>query len=310
MNGRLVRRTAGCIACMLLSASSASGQGRPPGTVTTSAALTGVHQFDSNLAQGSALDPGGQIGWSDVAISGSVMRQMVLAFAAGVTGRYVSEDWRIDAPAAFGPQPPWRDLQRASVGLNLSLALSQTFVIGLSPALEWAFESGTSMSDALTYGAVASAAKVLGPNLTLGAGASVFRQFYSVKVSPFAIINWKLNERFRIANALPAGPEGGAGIEARVTLSPDWELAGGGVLRSDRYRLADEAPYAGLIGETSSTPMFARLSRKLGPLFKTDLYGGVLANSRLRIKDDSGHEVAHTDYPVSPTFALTVSFRH
>jgi hypothetical protein len=304
MNGRMIQRMLGCIACTALAVSGASAQGQPPGTVTTSAAITGIHQLDSNL------DPGGQVGWSDVAISGGVTRQMVPAFAAGVTARYVSEDWRIDAPAAFGPQPPWRDLQRAGTGFNLSLALSHTFVIGVSPGLEWAFERGASTADALTYGAVANAVKVVGPNLTLGAGASVYRQFYSVKVSPFAIVNWKLNDRFRIANALPAGPEGGAGIEARVTLSPDWEAAGGGVLRSDRYRLADEAPYAGLIGETSSIPLFARLSRKFGPRLKTDLYAGVLANSRLRIRDDNGHEVAHTDYPVSPTFALTLSFKH
>ena len=292
-----------CIACTLLSASMATAQGRPPGTVTPSLAVTGVHQFDADV------DEGGSVGWGSVSISAGVTRQMVPAFAAGISARHISEQWRMDTPAAFAGQSPWRDLQRSNVGLNLSLALSRSFLVGLSPVVEWARERDASADDALTYGAVVSAVKVVNSGLTLGAGASVNRQFYSVKVSPFLIINWKLSDRFKIANALPAGPEGGAGIEARWTLAPDWELAAGGVIRSDRYRLANDAPYAGLIGETASIPMFARLSRTLGPHGKADFYAGVLANGRLRIKDSDGNEVANTGYPVAPALAMSLSFR-
>jgi len=292
-----------CIACNVLVASVACAQGQPPGTVTTSLAVTGVHQFDADL------DEGGMVGWSSVSISGSVTRQMVPAFSAGISARHIGEEWRMDNPAAFAGQASWRDLQRSNVGLNLSLALSHTFLVGLSPVVEWARERDVSADDALTYGAVVSAVKVVNPKLTLGAGASVNRMFYSVKVSPFLIINWKWNDRFRITNALPAGPEGGAGIEARWTLTPDAEAAVGGVLRSDRYRLANDASYAGLIGETANIPMFARLSRKFGPHWKTDLYAGVLANGRLRIKDSDGDEVAETKYPFAPALAISLSLK-
>jgi hypothetical protein len=287
-----------CIACTLLAASLAAAQGQPPGTVSTSLAVTGIHQTDADL------DGGGQVGWGAVSISAGVTRQMVPALAMGLSARHISEEWRTDAG-----QAPWRDLQRSNVGVNVSLALSRTFLVGVSPVVEWARERGADIEDARTYGAVLSAVKVVNSGLTLGAGASVNRQFYSVKVSPFLIINWKWNDRFRIANALPAGPEGGAGIEARWTLTPDWELAGGGVIRSDRYRLAADAPYAGLIGETASVPMFARISRKLGPHWKTDLYAGVLASGRLRVKDNDGTEVALSEYPAAPAFAMTLSFR-
>jgi hypothetical protein len=292
-----------CIVCTLLSASIASAQGKPPGTVTPSLAITGLHQLDVDA------DEGGSVGWGSVSISAGVTRQMVPAFAAGISARHISEQWRMDTPAAFAGQSPWTDLQRSNVGLSLSLALSHTFLVGLSPVVEWARERDASADDALTYGAVVSAVKVVNSGLTLGAGASVNRQFYSVKVSPFLIINWKWSDRFKIANALPAGPEGGAGIEARWTLSSDLELAAGGVIRSDRYRLANDAPYAGLIGETATIPMFARLSRTLGPHWKTDVYAGVLANGRLRIKDSDGNEVAHTEYPMGPAFAISLSVK-
>jgi len=265
--------------------------------------IAGVSGLDADL------DEGGQAGWSAASISAGVTRQMVPAFAMGISARHISERWRIESPTALAGGAPWRDLQRSNVGLNLSLALSHTFLVGLSPVVELAREQDVSAEDALTYGAVVSAVKVVNPKLTLGAGASINRQFYSVKVSPFLIINWKWSDRFKIANALPAGPEGGAGVEARWTLTPDWELAGGGVIRSDRYRLANDAPYAGLIGETANIPMFARASRKLGAHWKTDFYAGVLAQGRLRIKDSDGNEVAQAEYPLAPALAVSVTFK-
>ncbi len=303
MTHSMMTRVLCCIACIAAAAHSASAQGNPPGTVTVSAAVTGIRTFDAGLGQG------GQMRWSSSAISGSVTRQLVPAFAAGISLRYASEEWLFDSPATFEGMPPWRDLRRAGVGLNLSLALSRTLLVGLSPAVEWANDARADAADGLTYGAVVSAVKVFRPDLTLGTGASIHRRFYSVKVSPFVVVNWKLNEYLRIANTLSAGPEGGAGVELRWTFAPDWELAGGGVTKSDRYRLAPAGPYAGDIGETSSIPLFARLSRKLGPLFKADLYLGSMAQGRLKIKDSGGREIASDDYRIAPAIAATISFK-
>jgi hypothetical protein len=286
-----------------IAASSAHAQGKPPGTVTFSAAATGFRQFSSDL------EPLGTVSASNAALSASVTRQMVAAFAAGISARLSSEDWQFDSPAAFGGSPPWHQLQRSSVGVSLSLALSKTVLIGVSPSLEWALENDAESEDALTYGAVVSALKVLKPDLILGAGASVYRQFYSIKTSPFLIINWKLSEKLRIANALPAGPEGGAGIELRWTLTPDWELAGGGVLRSERYRLKAIGSAKGNIAETSSMPMFVRLSRKLGSDFKADLYAGMMAQGRLRTRDSDGHQIVSSSYGAAPAIAATISFK-
>jgi len=304
MSDSVMTRALFCIACLCVAVPRASAQGNPPGTVTVSGAVTGIHQFDVDL------DQGGHVQWSSAAINGSVTRQFVPAFAAGISLRYASEDWRFDSPVAFGGTPPWQDLRRASAGLNLSLALSHTLLVGLSPNVEWAYDTGASTGDALTYGAVVSAVKVVRTGMTLGAGASVQRKFYSVKVSPFVIVNWKLNDHLRIANTTSAGPEGGAGVELRWTLTPVWELAGGGVTKSDRYRLAQTGPNAGNVAEISSIPMFARLSRKLGPNFKADFYAGAMAQGRLRIKDPNGHELASTDCGVAPAIAATFSLKY
>lgn len=292
-----------CIPSVSAVAPRACAQGNPPGTVTITAAATGFHKINGDL------DQGGDLEWSNAAVSGGVTWQLAAAFTAGISLRHVAEDWRFDSPTAFGGSSPWRRLNRSNVGVNMTLALSRTLLVGVSPGVEWAYEKGADTGDALTYGAVVNVAKRFTPDLVLGAGVSVFRQFYSVKVSPFAIINWKLSDRLRIANALSAGPEGGAGIEVRWTLTPDWELAGGGVIRSDRYRLADTGPVPGDIGEAGAIPLFGRLSRKLGPEFKADLYVGAMAKGHVRTRDSDGHEMASDDFATTPAIALTVSFK-
>jgi len=276
-------------------------QGNPPGTVTVSSSVTGVHQFSSDL------DQGGDLQWSSMTVSGGVTRQFVPAFAAGLTLRYGVEDWRIHSAAAFGGEAPWQRLQRPGASLSLSLALSRSLVVGVSPTVEWAYDSRANTDDAAIYGAVFSVAKVFSPKLVLGGGASVTRQFYNVKTSAFVIVNWKLTDRLRIANALPAGPEGGAGVELRYAPTTDWELAVGGVSRSDRWRLEASGPGRGNVGETSFIPMFARVSRKLGSKLKVDLYSGLLANDRIKLKDADGRELAQDSYRTAPAVALTLS---
>ena len=281
----------------------AAAQENPPRAYTISASVAGLHQFES------PLDEGGDAYWGRVAVSASVTRRFVPAFAAGVSVRHASETWHMDLPTAFDNSPPWRDLRRNAVGLNLELALSRTLRVGVSPSLEWASDAGADPDESLLYGAVVNVAKVFTPNLTLGGGVSVSRQFYSVKASPFAIVNWKLTDRWRVANAPSAGPLGGSGIELRWTLSPDWDLAGGGVIRSERFRLARDGSFPGQVGETSGMPVFARLSRKLGPLFRFDLHAGGVAMDRLRVKDSDGRELGSTQYPFATAIASTLSFR-
>ena len=281
----------------------AFAQGNPPGTVTVSAAVAGTHQFAGDLEQG------GDVQWSSATVSGSVTRQFVPAFAAGVSVRYDTQDWRFGSASAFGGKVPWQHLQRPGASLNLSLALSRTLVVGLSPTVEWAYDSKADLGDAVIYGAVLSAAKVFSPTLTLGAGASVSRQFYSVKSTPFVIVNWKLTDRLRIANAAPAGPLGGAGVELRYAPTPDWELAGGGVWRSDRWRLEDAGAGAGRVGETSFIPLLARVSRKLGPKARLDLYAGASTGNKLTVKDNEGHEITHDRYGTVPTISAACSAR-
>jgi hypothetical protein len=281
-----------------LVSSPAFAQGNPPGTVTANAAIAGAEQFASDLHRG-----------GNTTLSAGVMRQFVPAFAAGVTVRYDYQSWRFDSPTAFGSDGPWRDLHHGSVGLNLSLALSRSLLLGVSPAVEWAGEPGTDAGDGLIYGAVVSVAKVVSPRLVLGGGASVSRQFYNVKTSPFVIINWRITDRLRVANAAGASPLGGAGVEMRYAVTPDWEVAGGGVYRSDRFRLDARGRYAGQVGEAAGIPLLARISRRLDARSAVSVYAGAVIDGSLKIRDSDGREIVSDAYRPAPLVALMLMRR-
>lgn len=270
----------------------------PASTVTVTGAVTGIYSPMSDLGDGQAE-------WSAVTISGSMKRQFVPAFSAGLAVGYHEEYWAFRSPS--GGASYWGEFARPSVALNFSLALSHTVLVGFSPGAEWPSAPDVNTADAFTYGAVVSGLKVFSPKFVLGGGVSAYRQFYNVKISPFLIINWRLTERLRIANALPAGPEGGAGVELRYAPDTRWEFAAGGVSRGARFHLAATGPFAGNIGETSTIPMFARISRSIGKSTKADLYAGGLFRGTLKVKDSAGDELERAEWGPAPAFALTLS---
>jgi hypothetical protein len=281
----------------------ASDAAPPAPAVTVSGAASALRAFAADL------DGGGRADWSGISIGGSVKRQFVPAFAAGLSLAYDRQEWNFDTASKFGSAAPWGVLQRSGVGLNLSLALSKSVLVGVSPSAEWASARGVSGNDALTYGATFSALKVFSPRFVLGGGAKAYRQFYNVKVSPFVILNWRLTDQWRIANSISAGPLGGAGIELRLAPDERWEFACGGVMRSDRFRLGDGGAYAGDIAEPGCIPILARASRTFDTKTRIDLYAGALFAGTLKVKDMDGKEIVKDTFAPAPAIALTLSHK-
>lgn len=282
----------------------AFAQTMQPGEVSVSTSITGVNQFNTDL------DRGGDFRWAAGIVSGSITRQLTRELAAGVTVRYDYDAWSFGNPAAFGGKAPWKNLNAPNIAASLTYAIAPDVLVGFAPSFGWSFESGARTGDALVYGAIVSATKVFSPNLVLGIGASVVHQIDENKVFPFVIVQWQIDERWRLGNPFRAGPAGGAGLELAYTIDDNWEIAGGGTYRSYRFRLADDGPTPDGIGENRFFPVFARLTRKFGPRTRLDLYAGVSAGGRLSVDSAQGDQVARDDYKTAPAIGLTLSHRY
>ena len=292
------------LAAAIVLATTASGaiaQSATTNPVSLSASLTGIGQLDARL------DQGGKFSWNGVLVQGSASRQFTAEFSAALSLRYGYESWHFDEPSALGTVAPWGHINRPAVGFRIAQQIAPQLGVFIAPELEWSYESGASASDAKTFGAVFGATQYFSPTLVLGVGAGVFRQIDKTRVFPLLIVNWQIDDHWRVSNPFQAGPAGGAGLELVRALGSQWELAAGASFRDYRFRLRDDGPAPGGIGRNEGVPVFARLTRQRGPQGHVDLYAGAVTAGKLRVLDATGATLSSSSYHPAPLLAASAT---
>lgn len=256
------------------------------------------------------LDGGGDFRASGLILRAGATRPLGNGHQAGLTFNYDFTNYRFSSPAAFGGIAPWDDVHR--VGFSTPFVIRGTGGWGflLTPSADYLMEEGASSSDALSYGAVLAASRRFDADRQLGFGLGVFDQLEEVKVFPFIVVDWKLGERWRLANPLPAGPTGGGGLELNYRFDAGWTLGGGAAYRSVRFRLSENGSFANGIGETRSLAGFVHAARDLGPNSRLGLYAGALFAGELRVENASGDELARQDFDPAPFFGAALTLRY
>jgi hypothetical protein len=278
-------------------------QPAPAGTVATSLSATVLGQSRTDI------DHGGAFRWSGASLGVGVRRQFTPGLSAGVDARFGNEDWSFDLPTGWGSEAPWGKVLRPSLGIQVSYAPAPDLSLFIAPQVEWNYESGARAANARTYGAVFGATKAYSPTLFLGLGLGVFRQIGEMQYFPFVIVNWQINDAWRLSNPVQGGPAGGAGLELSYAFGNGWELGGGAAYRDYRFRLRSDGPTPNGIGRHSGAPVFARLRHRFGPSAHVDLYAGAVVAGKLRVLDGSGTTLQQSGYGTSPLLALSGSVR-
>ncbi len=279
----------------------AIAQAGAAGAMSSSASVSGLATFNSNLDGN-----GGSFDWSGAIASASLKRQLSPEWSIGFNVGYQYERWSFSSNSAFGSQAPWGTINRPGVGFNLGYQVQPDLGLFIAPQFAWDYETGASQSGQ-NFGAVVGATKFFSRGLVLGLGAGVFRQIDETKVFPFVIVNWQIDDKWKLANPFRAGPAGGAGLELVYAIDDNWEAAGGGTYRQYRFRLKDSGPNANGIGQNQAIPLFARLTRKLGPRGHLDLYAGAAVAGTLKLQDPNGNTLVSSDYNAAPFVALTLA---
>ena len=271
-----------------------------PAATSARASITGYAQFNTTL------DSGGRFNWAGGLASASATRQLTAQLSAGLSARYEFQSWNWHEPTAFGGVEPWKNVNAPSVGIDLGYAYAPDLILSLRPIVAWDYESGASTGDALTWGAVASATKVFSKDLVLGLGVGVFRRIDKTQALPFLVINWRLSDKWRIANPFQAGPAGGAGLEAVYSPDERWEIAEGISYRNYRFRLATDNATPSGIGENSFIPIFLRVTRKLSKDARIDFYGAIATFGKASVDDQNGGGRYSDDYNIGPALGATL----
>lgn len=302
MPTRRLRQSAVVFTALSVLTLDAANAQTPERKESASASISGIYQFDADL------DGGGNTGWSGLIANASWSEQVTPKLGLGLSFQYDYQDWRFSNPAALGGASPWGKLNMLNIGLDVDYAYQDDLRVGVSPYFGWSYETGTSSNDIYDYGAIVTVTKIFSPRLILGAGVGVFRQVNDTKVFPILIVQWQIDDRWRLANPFRAGPSGGAGLELAYAFDDNWEAAVGGSYRSYRFRLDDQGIAPNGVGENRFIPVFARVTRKLGPSSRLDLYAGLSAAGRVSLENSKGGTLAEVDYDSAPILGL--SFVH
>ena len=279
---------------------------------TAQAKETGLQPFLSvtPVYQGRGdLEGGGHYSAQGAMVRAGVWGDLGRGNRAGLTLNYDYTDYSFSSPARFGNAAPWNVVQRYGVSAPLSLGLNDGWSLGLAPSFDWFRENGADVGDAFTWGGIVSATKRFDNGNRLGFGMGAFDRIEETSVFPFLLVDWRISDRWRLMNPLPAGPTGPAGLELEYRLDSGWNVGVGAAWRNARFRLSHDGPVPDGIGEERGVPVFLRASRTLGAQMSLNLYAGLVTAGQLRVEDSSGTEVKRVDFDTAPLVGATLSAR-
>jgi hypothetical protein len=290
-------------AFMVCTATNGLAQGTSePSSIEYDLSVSAIRQPEVNI------DGGGKFSLSGGLVRFGLKRSAGPGSSIGLGLSYDVDDYDFTGITEFGGEDPWNDVRRVGISLPYFKLLNQSWAMGLSPSVNWLQESGAASNDSLSYGITGFATRSFTRTRSLGFGAGVFRTIDDeTDFFPFIAIDWQFNDQWRLSNPFDADALGPAGLELSYRINDRWQLGGGGVYRSFRFRLDNDGVGANGIGENKSAVAFLRLRRFSPSGLNVDFYAGTTLAGELELDDTNGRRLAVSDYDNALFVALTLS---
>ncbi|MGF1615509.1 MAG: hypothetical protein ACFCVA_16820 [Gammaproteobacteria bacterium] len=302
MKPTAIRRLTQLFAALVLAVGAGAAQAQEPGW-RPFVSITPAYEGKGDL------DQGGDFSVSRTVVRAGTTGQVAPGVGAGVTLNYDYNDYSFSNPAAFGGAAPWTIMQRYGVAVPLGFELRDGWSVGVVPSVDWFRENGADSGDSLSWGANVSAIRRFADGNRLGLGVGVYDRIEKTGVFPFLVVDWRLSDRWRLINPLPAGPSGPAGLELDYLFGGGWEIGFGGAFRTLRFRLSESGPIPNGVGEERGMPLFVRVTRHFGRQFALHLWAGAVVAGEFRVDDSSGNRLRSEDFDPAPFVAATVVAR-
>ncbi len=206
-----------------------------------------------------------------------------------------------------GPRP-WDDIHSLRFGMTVRWARDERWTIFGGPTVRSTIERGASLSDGVTGGGFAGFTYKFSDRLTLGSGFGVLSQIEdSTSVFPFLLINWNITDRLALRTGGGLASTLGPGLTLAWRRNPRLELSL--IARTDRtrFRLDDSGPVSGGVGQDRSFGLYGAIGYRVSPLASLSGFLGASFNGALRLEDQDGRTISHTDY--DPAINLGLTFR-
>ena len=254
-----------------------------------------------------ALDTGGEFGLERIYLSGSASRMVQGRWRLSMALSYGYEGYDFSGGSGFGGLDPWDKVQEFRASLPLQYIGGEKWRFFAVPSLRLHAETGASTGDGVNGGLLAGAAYRVSDRLTIGPGFGAFSEIEGdPSLFPILLVDWRISDTLSLETGRGFAASRGPGLQLRWRHSPDWQFSLGARYEKTRFRLDDEGPAPGGVGETRSLPLFATARRRLTDDVALTLVGGAGLDERLRLEDAQGRRVAESDASTAPFVGATL----
>jgi hypothetical protein len=254
-------------------------------------------------AQGEAdMDDGGSV--SATRVYGRVGG--LYRFDGGSLGVFVSSG-RIDYDFS-DTVAPWGEVRDIGLSLPVRYTVGRADIF-VSPSLSYNYEQGADREDGQTAGAFLGVAWRFSDSLSLGPALGVFSELESddLNIFPAILVDWEITDRARLTTGPTIGATQGPGLAFDYAVTDRLRLGLAGRYENIRFRLDDDGPVPGGVGQDSSFPLVVTLDYEPFPGSRLAAFAGAELGGELRLEDASGRLVETREYDPAPI--VGVAFR-
>ena len=262
-----------------------------------------MHQFDTDLKGGGKFDVDRIFLEGGVSYSFGPRRRVSFAVGAG------RDQYDFSGKLDFAGRP-WDRIDQLRFSVPVTWAFDEQWTLFAIPTLRFYGESGASLSDSASGGALAGVSYRVSDSLTIGPGIGVLSELEdSVSIFPILIVDWKITDRLRLETGGGLGATQGPGLDFKYRLSDTWSLGLGGRYESLRFRLDDKGPAPDGVGGDRSFPVYLSVTYSRGRDMQVSAIAGVELDGELRLEDSNGQLITRDNYESAPFLGGTFNFR-
>lgn len=224
-------------------------------------------------------------------------------------GIAVSYD-RWDYDFAAGSAVSWDAVKAVSLSAPINWKLNADWRLFAVPTVSSHYESGGSLGDGLSGGAIVGATFQRSPRFSIGPGIGVFGKLEDgLSVFPILLIDWEFADDWSLETGRGLGATRGPGLFVSYKPEGPWQFQAGGRYESLDFRLADSNAFSEGAAEDRSVSAFLATRYAASRQFALILSLGYKMAGRLTIWNSDGDEVRELDYDNALAAGLSFEYR-
>ncbi|MBI1337709.1 MAG: hypothetical protein GC164_12210 [Phycisphaera sp.] len=224
---------------------------------------------------------------------------------------YVHEAFNFKGTTGFAGLGPWSDVDTINVSTKLSWNMDDQWTFFGGPIFTWSAESGADFADAFTFGGSVGAIYTFDDRLSIGGGIAILDRLEdSVNFFPIVIVNWRIADDLTLrVRSIDLGAGTGFGVELAWAFAKDFELSGGVMYQSRRFRLDSAGTAPNGVGEFKAAPVYVKLTWSPCEYCSVSAIAGITTFGRLGLESSTGGTIAKQDFDATPIIGASAVVR-